>query len=191
MFGAKKEVQGANLPVSDYDDPAIRSYFRRGQWVTLALSRVSIPFRTDDNPYAPGFQAFGVVHFDYGHDRLIRTALRLVEGAADDGRAGDMSFGYWSDERQPYAILNVTLYDRRKRLETAIKAAFQAAALSHERFVHLDLTREKDDRLEEHIEHLKVHKTGADQKVTAVELAEKLVLPHSPKWSWVWSGEHL
>jgi hypothetical protein len=192
MFGNKDKPRPPkkNAPVATFADTIIKSSLQ-GEWLTLALSKLETTFSTKtdyrqfDDP-----KAYGLVHFHYGCDRVIRCELHLSsEEEVKHDRIGWAAYdqiGIDGDSGQ-HVILRIFLPDPRRKIEEALHAAFDSAALSNNRFVHIAFRREK----------LEVDAVFADMQekgdgyhpLTQISLIRQTILPQAPAWSWLWSRD--
>ena len=188
----KTSVPPKKAHVVDFEDPSVK-YALQGKWITLALASFKTTFSTDEDPFSTSYsdlpRANGIVHFDFGGRSLIRCELTLDDGPEEinDGSVGRASFSHFSGD-DPYVLFSVTLSDRRGRIERAIHSAFESAALSNHRFVHLSLKR-AEINVEPTIEELKAKGYGANHAIHAMNLTQQTNLPRAPEWSWIWSAD--
>ena len=190
MFRSKDKSKppGKNAPVATFADTIIKSSLQ-GEWLTLALSKFETTFSTKtDYRHLDDPKAHGLVHFHYGHDRVIRCELTLSsEDEVKHDRVGYASYdrmGYDGDDDQ-HVILRVDLPDPRRKIEQALQAAFDSAALSNNRFVHIAFRREKLD-VDAVFADLQ-DQGNAGHPLTQISLTRQTLLPQAPAWSWLWS----
>lgn len=93
-----------------------------------------------------------------------------------------------NDPEAPYVLLEVDLADPRGKFEKALQSAFDGAAQSDGRFVHISFGREELD-VEPLLAELKSEGYGAYHPLKTVSLKRQVVLPKAPGWSWAWSKD--
>ena len=87
----------------------------------------------------------------------------------------------------PHVILRVVVADPRRKLEQALQSAFDSAANSNNRFVHIAFRREKLN-VESVFADLQ-NQGHAGHPLTQISLPRQTILPHAPAWSWLWSKD--
>lgn len=118
---------------------------------------------------------------------LLDRDFRVLQEAVYD-RVGVAYFDRILDEDDPHVVLKVLLSDRRGKIEAALQNAFEFAALSGNRFVHIAFRREKLDA-DALIADLQDAGNGR-HPLTEISLRRQLTLPRAPTWSWLWSKDH-
>lgn len=192
MFGRKRGEPPTpkNAPVAEFSDPAVK-YTLQGEWMTLALSKFEVSFSTrQEARYLDDPKAYGLVHFDFGRERLLRCALTLNREPDEPSydRVGFAYFNRFLSKDDPHVLLEVVLADPRGKIESALQKTFEAAALSGNRFVHIAFRREKLD-VDAVLADLQDRGNGR-HPLTEISLRRQLTLPKAPAWSWLWSGDH-
>lgn len=194
MFGRKEKlsIPPKNSHVVDFEDPSVE-YALRGEWITLALASFKTTFSTEpDLSRASRWdlpRANGIVHFDFGGERLLRCEVTLDDGSAEKnyGNVGWASLTRFGGD-DPYVLFQVRLSDPRGRIEKAINSAFESATLGRHRFVHISLKR-AEMNVEPVLEELKAKGYGASHPLNEVRLIRQSILPLAPEWSWAWSTD--
>jgi hypothetical protein len=158
-----------------------------GESFTLALSRFENTFSSRDDwrpKEAP--VARGVVHFEGGTDLVIRSEVTFSEGSdeAKPGYIGGAQLHRAGTDDDPYVIMGVELHDPRGKLAAQLQAAFDSAALSQNRFVHVTFTRPNTDIVSVLADL--ADGGNAYHLITDIFIRRETILPQAPAWSWAW-----
>lgn len=190
MAFGKSKAPTAGAPVSDITEWMVKSALQQ-EWFTLALSRFQNPFSTEhelgrwDRPLATG-----LVHFETGTDRVIRADLTFT-GHEDKPRPGAIggAFVHETGGENSHVVFSVQIHDPRGKLASELQAAFDSAALSKSRFVHVAFKRPKIEDLPAVMTALGGGRDNAFHPVTQMFIRRETILPEAPTWAWAWKRD--
>ena len=171
------------------DNPATKEAFR-GEWLTLALSRLQWPDQTA-GIYRSAPRAIGVVHQPYKLDQLVPCELILSDATAEPAE----SIGWFSvqlmglkNKDPEYVLVTVSINDPAKSFLDSLDRAFLRAAASGLRFVHVDFRRDtKGDG--EMFAELRSRRYTERCSIRERRLSVTTCLPNSPSWAGGWDND--
>jgi hypothetical protein len=182
IFFQQKETE--TKFVDNFQDPEIKLALR-GEWLTLALSHFETTLTTSH--FRSEFDcpaAHGVVHFEFGKLKMIRAKLTLIEepdhikreqvGHAHFTRMDDIL-----DNERNYVLLEVFVDDPRGKISNMLHLAFESAALSQNRYIHVRLRRARLD-IDPMLVELIDKGWGADHPLTELKITRNINLPLAP-----------
>jgi hypothetical protein len=175
----------------DFDAPEVERALK-GEWLTLALSHFETKFTTRHDRHDFDYPAaHGLVHFEYGTFKNIRSRLILDEEPYEPqrGKIGRAHFNHMygiEDIESGYVIMEVFVDDPRGIIAKRLQDAFDSAAISQNRYVHISFRREKLD-VDAMLTELRQQGYGADHPLTEVRLTRTTILSQAPPSSWTWS----
>lgn len=192
MFGHKaKQASGVRVADSFEGHDVERSL--RGEWLVFALSRFETSFTSRYDRSDSDFPvASGIVHFDHGTNVAIPAQLTLLENEPTErGKVGTAYYSSMSGDAGglKLIVMEVAVNDPNGKIAKALQDAFDSAALSEERFVHVTFKRAKLDP-EEHLPALKGSGYGAYHDLTEIQFKRRTQLAKTPTWSWLWTRDY-
>ncbi len=192
MFGHKaKQASGVRVADSFEGHDVERSL--RGEWLVFALSRFETSFTSRYDRSDSDFPvASGIVHFDHGTNVAIPAQLTLLENEPTErGRVGVAHYNSMMGDAGglKHIVMEVAVNDPNGKVAKALQDAFDSAALSEERFVHVTFKRAKLDPAE-HLPALKGNGYGAYHDLTEIQFKRRTQLAKTPIWSWLWTRDY-